>query len=46
MVLEGIGPALTRWEDLQLGSYGHSCQVAAVQKRYYNGRVCHLEVRG
>ena len=46
MVLEGIGPALTRWEDLQLGSYGRSCQVAAVQQRYYKGRVCHLEVRG
>ena len=45
-VLLGIGPEITRWEDLTVETTDTLGLVTAVQPRYYQGVLCHTEARG
>ena len=45
-VLLGIGPEITRWEDLTVENTDTLGLVTSVQPRYYQGKRCHTEARG
>ena len=45
-VLLGIGPEITRWEDLTVENTDTLGLVTSVQPRYYQGKHCHTEARG
>ena len=42
----GVGPELTRWEDLAVETCETLGLVTSVQSRYYRGKLCHTEARG
>ena len=46
MVLLGIGPEISRWEDLKPAGSDSLGLITSVQRRYWNGKVCHTEARG
>ena len=45
-VLLGIGPEISRWEDLLPETCDTLGLVTSVQPRHYKGKICHTEVRG
>ncbi len=45
-VVLGIGPEITKWEDLTLETHDTLGLITSVQPRYYQGKLCHTEARG
>ena len=45
-VLRGIGPEISRWEDLAVETSGTLGLVTSVKPCYYKGNLCHTEARG
>ena len=45
-VLLGIGPEISRWEEMTVETTDTLGLVTAVQPRYYQGTLCHTEARG
>ena len=46
VVIQGIGPEISGWEDLKAAGQPGMGRVASALPRYYKGRVCHTEARG
>ena len=46
MVMLGYGPNIQRWEDLKLANFTSLGRITSVQRRYWNGNLCHTEARG
>ena len=45
-VLLGIGPEISRWEDLAVETTDTMGLVTSVKPCYYKGNLCHTEARG
>ena len=45
-VLLGIGPEISRWEELLPETVASLGLITSVQPRYYGGKLCHTEARG
>ena len=45
-VLLGVGPEISRWDDLLPETHDTLGIVTSVQPRYYHGRLIHTESRG
>ena len=46
MVMLGYGPNIRRWEELKLANFASLGLITSVQRRYWNGQLCHTEARG
>ena len=46
MVMLGHGPDIQRWEDLKVATCASLGRITSVQRRYWNGKLCHTEARG
>ena len=45
-VVLGIGPEVSRWDDLAVATHDTLGVITSVQRRYWKGKVCHTEARG